>query len=126
MLLEMRIMTQLLNKMDSSALPSEGLSGHPVAKPQIGPTRSGAIAPTGRLVQADQWGVHLVESFPVLGMAGPDCARKVKSVLLESRGVVKAEISLAEETAVVRFDPLRVQLKELKAAVSEIGYHTAS
>jgi Cd2+/Zn2+-exporting ATPase/Cu+-exporting ATPase len=59
---------------------------------------------------------------PVRGMDCAECTRHVRQALLEVPGVEGADVLLAAEKAVVRLDPSRVGLAELRRAVTAAGY----
>ena len=59
------------------------------------------------------------------GMTCASCVGRVEKALNRVGGVAGAEVNLATEVATVRFDPARVGLDELTAAVTRAGY-TAS
>src|SRR3954468_3237513 len=56
------------------------------------------------------------------GMTCASCVRRVEKALSKVDGVVAAQVNLATEVATVRFDPARVGLEELTAAVARSGY----
>jgi Cu+-exporting ATPase len=56
------------------------------------------------------------------GMTCASCVGRVEKALNRVDGVVAAEVNLATEVASVRFDPARVGLPELTAAVTRAGY----
>ncbi len=59
---------------------------------------------------------------PVRGMDCAECTRHVREALLEVPGVEGADVLLAAEKAVVRLDPSRVGLADLRRAVTAAGY----
>jgi len=61
-------------------------------------------------------------SFPVVGMSCATCARTIEKSLRRAPGVAAASVNLATETARVRYDPAKVDLDGLKAAVRAAGY----
>ena len=60
--------------------------------------------------------------FPVEGMTCASCVNRIERYLRKVDGVVEANVNLATESASVRFDPERVQLDGLRAAVEAAGY----
>ncbi|GAA0919623.1 heavy metal translocating P-type ATPase [Streptomyces thermoalcalitolerans] len=56
------------------------------------------------------------------GMTCASCVGRVERALNRVDGVIAAEVNLATEVATVRFDPARVGLEELTAAVTRAGY----
>src|SRR3954464_2568811 len=56
------------------------------------------------------------------GMTCASCVGRVEKALNRVDGVTTAEVNLATEAATVRFDPARVGLAELTAAVTRAGY----
>jgi copper chaperone len=65
-------------------------------------------------------------SLAVSGMTCGGCVRSVTGVLSALEGVVKAEVSLAEQRAVVDFDPGKVNIGQLKRAVEDAGYEVTA
>jgi Cu+-exporting ATPase len=61
-------------------------------------------------------------SFPVEGMTCAACVNRISRFLGNVDGVEEANVNLATETATVRFDPGRVALDGLGAAVAAAGY----
>ena len=60
--------------------------------------------------------------FPVEGMTCASCVNRIERYLRKVDGVGEATVNLATETATVRFDPERVDLGLLEAAVEAAGY----
>lgn len=60
--------------------------------------------------------------FPVEGMTCASCVNRIERYLRKVEGVEEATVNLATETATVRFDPERVDLERLRAAVEAAGY----
>jgi copper chaperone CopZ len=58
----------------------------------------------------------------ISGMACGGCATNVANALQALDGVIEADVSHAEGTANVSFDPARVQPSQLKAAIEAAGY----
>ena len=61
-------------------------------------------------------------SFPVEGMTCAACVNRITRFLDNVDGVETASVNLATETATVRFDPERVDVERLGAAVEAAGY----
>jgi copper-transporting P-type ATPase V len=61
----------------------------------------------------------------VTGMTCGSCAARVERTLARQEGVERAAVNLATERAVVAFDPERLQVDDLVAAVGRIGYGLA-
>jgi Cu+-exporting ATPase len=61
-------------------------------------------------------------TFPVTGMTCASCVRRIEKALNRVEGVSEANVNLATEKAQVVFDPSRVQLEQLTAAVEKAGY----
>ncbi|MBX5467682.1 MAG: cation transporter [Firmicutes bacterium] len=59
----------------------------------------------------------------IAGMSCDHCVRAVRQALLALPGVQAAAVSIGEAT--VDYDPARVSLDELKAAVRDAGYDPA-
>lgn len=58
----------------------------------------------------------------ITGMACGGCASSVAQALLALPGVAVAEVSHAQAAATVRYDPVQVNLEQLRAAVARAGY----
>lgn len=56
------------------------------------------------------------------GMACGGCANTVRQVIRAMEGVADAEVSHAEGSASVRFDPVKLSPQEIADAVSAAGY----
>jgi copper chaperone CopZ/uncharacterized membrane protein len=61
-------------------------------------------------------------SLPIWGMSCLSCARKIEEALSGCPGVAEADVDFVPREAIVRFDPSKVGLDELKAAVEGVGY----
>ena len=61
-------------------------------------------------------------SFPVEGMTCASCVNRITRFLSKVEGVEDANVNLASESATVRFDPSRVDVAGLVAAVDAAGY----
>lgn len=60
--------------------------------------------------------------FPVLGMMCTVCSGTVQSALLASKGVVGAEVSFADQSALVSWNTEETSPAQLAATVKEAGY----
>lgn len=56
------------------------------------------------------------------GMSCQGCVRSVERVLQAQQGVAEARVSLELKEANVSFDPQRVALETLKAAIRDAGF----
>ena len=63
-----------------------------------------------------------IVSFPVEGMSCASCVNRITRFLDKVEGVESANVNLAAESATVRFDPTRVSVPDLIAAVDAAGY----
>jgi len=61
-------------------------------------------------------------TLQVRGTTCAGCARSVTSALQKVNGVASAEVSLDSGQVKVRFDPTRVSIAQLKAALEIAGY----
>ncbi|OGA36537.1 MAG: hypothetical protein A3G80_14015 [Betaproteobacteria bacterium RIFCSPLOWO2_12_FULL_62_13b] len=61
----------------------------------------------------------------ISGMTCGGCVRSVTNVLKALDGVTKAEVSLEKNSAVVDFDPGKVNVEQLKCSVVEAGFEVA-
>jgi copper chaperone len=61
----------------------------------------------------------------ISGMTCGGCVRSVSSVLKALDGVVKADVSLDKQCAVVDYDAAKLNVGQLKRAVEEAGYEVA-
>ena len=58
----------------------------------------------------------------VLGMSCASCSQSVQRVLNNSEGVLKADVSIASNTAQIEYDADKTNLSLLKATVEDIGF----
>jgi Cu+-exporting ATPase len=63
--------------------------------------------------------------LPLTGMTCAACARRIERRLSKSGGVGSAGVNFATSRATVEYDPELTSLRELSAAVRDIGYGTA-
>ena len=61
-------------------------------------------------------------SFPVEGMTCASCVNRITRFLNKVEGVAEANVNLASESATVRYDPERIGVADLVAAVDAAGY----
>ena len=61
-------------------------------------------------------------SLPVQGMSCASCVKRVQNALTTVPGVVRADVNLATERAVVEFVPERATVEALAKAIEDIGY----
>ena len=61
----------------------------------------------------------------ISGMTCGGCVRSVTNVLKAQDGVAKADVSLEKNTAVVEYDPGKVEVAQLKRSVEEAGFEVA-
>jgi Cu+-exporting ATPase len=64
--------------------------------------------------------------IPITGMTCTTCAATVKKGLAKVPGVKRAEVNFASEKASVEYDPSRVDLSQIKNAITQSGYGTAT
>ncbi len=82
----------------------------------------GFVLVIGLLVNPMLWAAQQQVTLKVEGMTCGMCPLTVKSSLKAVKCVSKAEISLAEQTAKVRFDDAQCQVEELIEATTRAGY----
>ncbi len=63
-----------------------------------------------------------IVSFPVEGMTCASCVNRITRFLNKVDGVEEANVNLASESATVRYDPQKVDVAGLVAAVDAAGY----
>ncbi len=61
-------------------------------------------------------------TLPVRGMTCASCVTRVEKALKKVDGVQEASVNLASEKAKVEFDPAKVNVEQLRAAVADEGY----
>jgi len=61
-------------------------------------------------------------NLPIEGMTCASCVARVEKALKKVEGVNTAAVNLATEKATVTFDPAKVSLERLQAAVHDSGY----
>src|SRR5215217_3745503 len=65
-------------------------------------------------------------TLPVDGMTCASCVRRVERALTKVEGVSEASVNLATENARVAFNPGKVGVSDLAAAVEKAGYRVPS
>lgn len=101
-----------------------------ICKPQsadAAPIAVVAAAPTVSTVRsAPRLAADVAEEktvrLAVEGMTCGGCAVSTKKVLTRLPGVTKAEVSYEKKEAVVTYDPAKVTIEEMIAAVKTLGY----
>ncbi|WP_432738015.1 heavy metal translocating P-type ATPase [Maridesulfovibrio sp. FT414] len=63
-------------------------------------------------------------TLPVSGMTCSACSSRLERVLNAREGVLLAQVSLATETASVKFDPARTSLREIRTLISDAGFES--
>jgi copper chaperone CopZ len=66
--------------------------------------------------------METTQHLSIDGMTCGGCTASVAKVLKQIHGVSDAQVSLAEGSAVVTFDPARATPEQLKAAVEAAGF----
>lgn len=61
-------------------------------------------------------------TIKVLGMSCGGCVKNVTGVLQALPGVEQVQVSLEGASAAVRYDPARVSVEALRAAVEDAGF----
>ena len=65
---------------------------------------------------------NINESFAITGMTCASCAASVQKTLSKQKGVLKAAVNFANNTAMVEFDKAMADLPAIKKAVQDTGY----
>jgi copper chaperone len=65
-------------------------------------------------------------TLKISGMTCGGCVAAVQRVLQALDGVEKAEVSLADSSATVQYEPARVKPADLQAAIEDAGYEVVS
>jgi Cu+-exporting ATPase len=60
--------------------------------------------------------------FPVSGMTCAACARTIERTLSGTKGVDRASVNLATNTATVEYDPSQVQPRDFVTTIEDLGY----
>lgn len=80
-----------------------------VAAVTVAPARSGATAPRTVTLKVD-------------GMTCGGCVIGTRTVLTRLAGVTKADVSYDKGTAIVTYDPAKVTVEQMIAAIRTLGY----
>lgn len=67
-------------------------------------------------------GPEAVRQFHISGMHCGSCVALVEETLLETDGIRSASVDLADEKAVVTFDPSVTDVRAIVLAIDEVGY----
>src|ERR1051326_2006967 len=59
---------------------------------------------------------------PVSGMTCAACARTIERSLSAAKGVARAHVNLATNTATIEYDPTRTSIRDFVSAIEELGY----
>ncbi len=62
------------------------------------------------------------EIFKVLGMHCASCALTIERALKKNEGVSEAAVNFGTEKALISYDPTKISVDKLSAAVKEVGY----
>jgi copper chaperone len=65
-------------------------------------------------------------TLKIRGMTCGGCVASVQRVLREIDGVQRADVSLAESSATVQYEPARVKPADLHVAIADAGYEVVS
>jgi Cu+-exporting ATPase len=65
-------------------------------------------------------------ALPIVGMTCPSCAESIERALGKLDGVVQARVSWTWGNVRVTYDPARVSISELVAAIGRAGYDAAT
>jgi Cu+-exporting ATPase len=72
--------------------------------------------------EAEEKASRSTVTIPIGGMTCAACARRIEKVLGKLDGVAGATVNLATEKATVLYDPSKVRLSAIKAAIEKLGY----
>ena len=79
------------------------------------------VESAGYRAEAERENIKTAE-LKIKGMSCAACARKIERNLLALEGVQEAQVNLATDKAVLRYDPALIKLEKLKQAVRDRGY----
>lgn len=85
-------------------------------------TQTGQTVQTGEAIQVDARQALDTVTLKVGNMSCAACPTIVRRTLENVDGVVKAEVSYREKTAVVTYDPAKASAAQLTAATAKIGF----
>ena len=74
--------------------------------------------------EADQKVEGTEITFPISGMTCSACSSRLERVLNAQDGMLLAQVSLATETASVKFDPAHISLREIRTLISDAGFES--
>lgn len=61
----------------------------------------------------------------VSGMYCTGCAARIENVLRKMNGITEVKVNFAVQTAIVEFDPTKIQLNEIQEKVKKLGYESS-
>lgn len=61
-------------------------------------------------------------TLPIYGMTCSACSSRLERVLNASEGMILAQVSLATETATIKFDPAETSLRQIRRLISDAGF----
>ncbi len=66
-----------------------------------------------------------IVTLKIIGMDNQHCINEIKNVLqpLKQKGIIDGELNINEK-AVIKYDPSRIGLEEIKKTINELGYKT--
>lgn len=64
----------------------------------------------------------LKQTYLVEGMTCVGCERTVQKVIANIEGVTSSKVDLASATVFVEYDPSKVNIENIRAAVNKVGY----
>ncbi|MBQ9309415.1 MAG: cadmium-translocating P-type ATPase [Bacteroidales bacterium] len=65
---------------------------------------------------------NISKTFPVQGLGCAACVTKVEGAIKSCKGVESCSVSLASNTATVKYDPAMIKAAQIKKAVQDAGY----
>jgi len=65
-------------------------------------------------------------NIPIRGMSCAACAQTIEKGLKETAGIASGHVNLATESAVVEYDPEKVDLVQVRSVINGSGYDVAS
>lgn len=98
----------------SAAAPSDVSAA--LAAPALAPLQDGTRIPALPATAA------LTITFAIKGMTCGGCVIGTRTVLTRLPGVTKADVSYEKGTAVVTYDPHKVTVEQMVAAIKTLGY----
>ncbi|WP_319762315.1 heavy metal translocating P-type ATPase [Maridesulfovibrio sp.] len=61
-------------------------------------------------------------TLPISGMTCSACSSRLERVLNATEGIISAQVSLASETATIKFNPSGVALRQIRKLISDAGF----